>query len=263
VLLRARIGACLAKKALHDREVAYRKSILREKNRADALLNVVIPLGVALQSERVYDRLLERTVGDVRDFCQADGGALWLREDSLLRLVYRECESLALVEREVADSRPLRIDIDSHNPLARAVLDGRSQHVAELDLVSRSVSEPLRGLDIAHPGYQTRSILAVPLPSGDGRIVGVLHLWNARDLVEGTLSGFDDGLVQLVASASTLAGAALDGYARVRGLEQRIQRLEIQIDERKKQEDVAEITETEYFRDLRRRARSLRGRADG
>jgi hypothetical protein len=53
----------------------------------------------------------------------------------------------------------------------------------------------------------------------------------------------------------------------VRAREQRLQReikqLSVQIDETKRRRQVAEITETDYFRDLQRRAKELRGRGDG
>jgi DNA-binding response OmpR family regulator len=43
VLLRARIGACLEKKRLRDREVLYLKQIEEEKKRSDELLHVILP----------------------------------------------------------------------------------------------------------------------------------------------------------------------------------------------------------------------------
>lgn len=59
-----------------------------------------------------------------------------------------------------------------------------------------------------------------------------------------------------------------DQMAReVRAREERMQReikqLSVQIDEVKRRRQVAEITETDYFRDLQRRAKELRGRGDG
>jgi adenylate cyclase len=43
VLLKARIGACLEKKRLRDREVLYLQQIEAEKKRADELLHVILP----------------------------------------------------------------------------------------------------------------------------------------------------------------------------------------------------------------------------
>jgi CheY-like chemotaxis protein len=43
VLLRARVGACLEKKRLRDREVQHLEQIDRERRRADELLHVILP----------------------------------------------------------------------------------------------------------------------------------------------------------------------------------------------------------------------------
>jgi adenylate cyclase len=43
VLLRARVGACLEKKLLRDREAVYLEQIRREKERVDELLHVILP----------------------------------------------------------------------------------------------------------------------------------------------------------------------------------------------------------------------------
>jgi DNA-binding response OmpR family regulator len=51
---------------------------------------------------------------------------------------------------------------------------------------------------------------------------------------------------------------AREVYAREQSLKQQVQDLRIQIDEAKKAREVAEITESEYFRALRDKARRLR-----
>src|SRR5437867_1338305 len=53
---------------------------------------------------------------------------------------------------------------------------------------------------------------------------------------------------------------ALEVYAREQRLRQEVQQLRIEIDEAKKVRQVAEITETDYFQDLRQRAQGLRAR---
>ena len=43
VLLRARIGACLEKKRLHDQELSYLAEIERQRRRAEELLHAILP----------------------------------------------------------------------------------------------------------------------------------------------------------------------------------------------------------------------------
>jgi hypothetical protein len=51
---------------------------------------------------------------------------------------------------------------------------------------------------------------------------------------------------------------AREVYAREQSLKQQVLELRIQIDEVKKAREVAEITESDYFRDLKERAQRLR-----
>ena len=67
----------------------------------------------------------------------------------------------------------------------------------------------------------------------------------------------DDALGQL---ARVFQKMARQVYAREQSLKQQVQELRIQIDEAKKAREVAEITETDYFRDLCAKAQRLRQR---
>jgi DNA repair ATPase RecN len=66
-----------------------------------------------------------------------------------------------------------------------------------------------------------------------------------------------DALGQLARVFQRMAGEV---YAREERLRQQVQELRIQIDESKKAREVAEITETDYFRTLQEKARQLRAK---
>ncbi len=68
----------------------------------------------------------------------------------------------------------------------------------------------------------------------------------------------DDALGRLARVFQTMARQV---YAREQSLRQQVQELQIEIDEVKKARQVAEITETEYFRDLCAKAQRLRQRS--
>jgi adenylate cyclase len=64
-LLKARIGACLEKKRWHDREVAWRREIEREQERADRLLHAILPAPAVAElkaTDRVAPRRYEQVV---------------------------------------------------------------------------------------------------------------------------------------------------------------------------------------------------------
>ena len=89
-------------------------------------------------------------------------------------------------------------------------------------------------------------------------MIGVLQLINAKDPVSGEIIPFaaDDVLEALI----LLATAALDGYIREAALRQEIAKLKIEIDESRRAKQVAEITETKFFQELRDKAKNIRER---
>jgi adenylate cyclase len=64
VLLRARVGASLERKRLHDREAAHLAEIDRQKRRADELLHAILPASAVLEL-RASDRIAPRRFQDV------------------------------------------------------------------------------------------------------------------------------------------------------------------------------------------------------
>ena len=64
VLLKARVGACLEQKRWHDREVAYRREIERERERADRLLHAILPAPAVVEL-KASDRIAPRRYDEV------------------------------------------------------------------------------------------------------------------------------------------------------------------------------------------------------
>lgn len=261
VLLRARIGSSLEKKKVRDLERAYLRRILAEKRRADDLLHGVIPIGVALSAERDFNRLLERVLREARRFCGADGGALRLRDGDRLAHVLLQCASLELSlggsSGKPIDVAPLDLASAPRSPAVRAAREGRTINVVDVAAATDHDLDAVRAYDDRH-GYRTRSLIAIPLRTVEGEVVGVLELWNATRATDGEVVAFDGGIVDVLESLSRLAGAAMDSYRRETELRQQIRRLEIRVDEANRHREVSEITETDYFRRLRDMAQKLR-----
>ncbi len=91
-----------------------------------------------------------------------------------------------------------------------------------------------------------------------GHVVDAAASVEAGSFEPGTLDGVaarDDALGQL---ARVFRRMAREVYERERRLKEQVQRLRIEIDEARAAQKVAEITETDYFQDLQRRASGLR-----
>jgi pimeloyl-ACP methyl ester carboxylesterase/CheY-like chemotaxis protein len=266
VLLRARISACLHKKSLRDMQDDYLQQVKAEKDRADRLLNVVIPIGVALSGEKDFDTLLERIVVEAQGLCDADGGTLYLRtDDNKLRFVIVRNRTLNIAMGGPAGKDipfpPLRLyDEESGAPLfnyvvTHAALEGTTINIADAYHADGYDFSGTRDFD-ARTGYRTTSVLNVPLLEGPGRVIGVLQLINAQR--DGAVVAFDELAAQMLESLGRLAAAALSAYAREQQLRKEISDLRIEIDQQRKQREVEEITGSAYFSGLQERAKRMR-----
>ncbi|MEM7159585.1 MAG: response regulator [Myxococcota bacterium] len=267
VLLRARIGSSLEKKKIRDLEREYLVRIVAEKRRADDLLHGVIPIGVALTAERDFNRLLERVLREARRFCGADGGGLFLRKDDDLEHVQLQCDSVELRPGDATEGRgdkaTLVLRVPEHGrlrPAAKAALGGAMVNLGDVYEAEDLDLSAVKAFDSWH-GYRTQSLVALPLRGAEGEVIGVLELWNATRATDDAVVPFNDGMLEVLESLSRLAGAALECYRRETVLRRRIRHLEIRVDEANRRREVSQITETDYFRNLRDMAQKLRASA--
>lgn len=240
------------------RDVAFRYRQLR-------LLGKVIPIGVALSAEKDFNRLLESLVVEAQAVTGADAGTLYLLKDNALQFVIVRNGTLNINMGGTSGSRI------SFKPLPLYNTDGsenRSNIATYTALTRRKVIiadayQTSEGFDFSGPrtfdqntGYHSKSFLTIPLEGPDQGIIGVLQLINAMDPDTGEIISFpsDNVLDMLV----LLASAALDGYIREEMLRAEIARLRIEIDEKRRASQVAEITDTEYFRDLLNKVKRMR-----
>jgi CheY-like chemotaxis protein len=267
VLLRARLGACLEKKLLHDRERSYMTQIVAEKRRADGLLNVVIPLGVSLSATRDFNQMLASILDETCRFCGADGGILYLRDGASATLtpMLHRFDSLGVEcatppgEGSGLEATPLHPTGELLRPEAAAAVSGSAINLQDAHDCDDYDMSGVRSFD-DRKSYDTRTVLAVPLRTPAEGIIGVLQLVNATHASENTIVTFSAAMQEMVVSLSLLAAVALANYSRESRLREQIRALEIEVDEAKKAREVQEITDTDYFKQLRERARALRAR---
>jgi CheY-like chemotaxis protein len=267
-LLRARINSSLQKKIAHDMQMSYLDKIRREKQRADRLLEVVIPLGVELADEKDFQRLLEKIVVAAQKLCNADGGSLYLRsEQEQLEWVIVRNSSLG-VALGGTTGQPITfapLDLYEHGHpnhqyvVTHAALTGTTINVANAYEAEGFDFSGTKAFD-ERTNYRSISFVNVPLKGADQHVIGVLQLINAKNPETGDVVRFDRNMQQTVESLSALASVALAAYAREQRLQQQITALKIEIDEVRKQHQVQEITETDYFQSLQDKVRHLRKR---
>ncbi len=232
------------------------------------LLQRVIPIGVSLSAEKDFNRLLETLVIEAQAVTNADAGTLYLLENNALKFVILRNTSLKLamggtsgdqipfypVRLHNADGSENRANVASHVALTHKRINIADAYEAEGFDFSGTKSFDAR------TKYRSKSFLTIPLLNNEGHVIGVLQLINAKDAATGDIIPFadDDVLEALV----LLATAALDGYIREASLRHEIAQLKIEIDESRRARQVAEITDSSYFKELKDKATQMRSRDD-
>jgi hypothetical protein len=215
--------------------------IVSARDRRLQLLHTVIPVGVSLSAERDFDRLLETIVCEAQAVCNADAGTLYLRtDDERLRFVIISNNSLDIAAGGTTGRAitfpPLHLydeetgEPNHHNVATHAALSHQWINIPDAYQTKGFDFSGTRAFD-AMTNYRSTSFLTIPLKGDDERVIGSLVL---------------------------LASSALAAYIREESLRQKIQELCIKVDTAKRTRQVAEITETEYFQQLQKKAQALR-----
>jgi hypothetical protein len=127
-----------------------------------------------------------------------------------------------------------------------------------LNLKELNNSSPYDFSNLAMRDYRPFSCLTLPLETSQDSVIGVLQLFDARDVETDVIIPFDENLEAMMHSFSSLATAALEAYLREASLRHEYAKLTINIDGSKVKQEVQQIEETDFFRDLQARARQLR-----
>ena len=248
------------------------RRIAQLERKLDALIQSVIPIGVALLATRDFQHIVETILLEAKALCRADGGTLYLRtDDDQLAFVIMRNDSLGIAMGGTSSTPipypplPLRDPVTGEpnlrNVATAAALHARSINIADAYCADGYEFSGTLAFDRLS-GYRSTSFLTVPLKNAAEHVIGVLQLLNATDPATGAVVPFDPADLPLVESLSALAAAALEVYMREERLRREIRTLHIEIDEAKRARQVAEITETDYFQSLQSRVRQLRTRGD-
>lgn len=140
----------------------------------------LITLGTALNAERDPARLLAMILEYAREFTHADAGTIYLVEGDRERLVFKVSHN----DSVSADLSEFSFPVTAQSIVGSAVLRARTVRVDDLyaDNDPAATMPPWnhdRSFDQRF-GYQTRSMLTVPMITPDGRVLGVIQLINAR-----------------------------------------------------------------------------------
>ena len=237
------------------------------ESRYQALIDVVIPIGAMLFYERDYNVLLERILVETQKLANADGGTLYLlTEDRKLQFTIIRNTSLNIAMGGTGDKPPPFAPLvvyheetgepNLNNIATHCAVIGQTINIADAYDHEHYDFSGTRNFD-EKTGYRSKSFVTVPLKSQTNRIIGVLQMINALSS-DGRVIEFDPQMQQLIESLATLAAAALEHHQNEARLHDSIAKLKVEIDQVKRAEEVSQIADTDYFRDLKARAAAIR-----
>lgn len=195
----------------------------------------ILEIGVSLSYERDYNRLLERILKCAMELTCCDAGTLYLCDGDTLRFKIMRNDTLQTYSGGDGKEPELPpVPLSRENVCALALLENRTINIADVKCCEEyDFSGPLRYDSMT--GYNTRSMLVVPMQNREGEKIGVLQLINAQNM-EGAVCEFSPDMelgVESVASQAAITIQNVRYMQDIKGLFQSFVRvMSAAIDER-------------------------------
>jgi HD-GYP domain-containing protein (c-di-GMP phosphodiesterase class II) len=192
----------------------------RELVAAQAEIERLIDVGIALSAERNSAVLMEQILVEAKDLTNADGGTLYIRpDDAHLEFEIIRSDSLNLALGGASGGEitfePLPLydpetgEPNHHNVATHAALTGRSINIPDAYDTEDFDFSGTKEFD-ERTNYRSKSFLTVPMKTRAGEVIGVLQLINARASESGEVIAFPEEIEGYVEALSSQAAVALD-----------------------------------------------------
>ncbi len=144
------------------------------------ILDRLVGIGLLLASEKNLHKLLEKIVEEEMNFTNAEGGSLYIRRGKyLIFMVFRNRILENKLPRDTILKRikKSKFEINEKSIAGACVKRGEIISIRDMSRVEELGFSYDRSID-RELGYETKSLLAIPLKSPEGEIIGVLQLIN-------------------------------------------------------------------------------------
>ncbi len=196
---------------LHDQELDETR---------DSLEQVILPLGMALSTEKNLDHLVERILREAKKFCNADAGTMYLcTPDKHLKFSIMLTDSLNIAlggttGRGIPFAPISMVDEQTgepnfHNVSTYVANTGHSVNIP--DIYNAKDFDFTGTMDFdKRTGYHSISNLTVPLKNHLGEVIGVIQMFNAQDLANHQIVPFNAYQQMVVESLASQAAVSLN-----------------------------------------------------
>ncbi|NOY91161.1 MAG: GAF domain-containing protein [Deltaproteobacteria bacterium] len=189
----------------------------------------VLEISKALTQERDIDRLLDLILEKSRYVTGADAGSIYVIEGE----GDTRCLRFKLSQNDSCDfeSSEFTMPVSTGSIAGYAVVARRPISIADVYAIPEDAPYGFDASFDRRVGYRTRSMIAVPMISAEGEVIGVIQLINKKKAPERKLSSaeafdrlvvaFDERSADLLQSLASQAGIALENallYDEIRAI---------------------------------------------
>ncbi|MDA8404209.1 MAG: GAF domain-containing protein [Desulfobacteraceae bacterium] len=156
------------------------------------------------------DTILDKILDEARHLTKADAGSIFIVEDGGLRFGYVHNDTL--FKKDAANEEiyvDFSVPIDHHSIVGYVAATGDTVVIDDAYRLPEGSPFTFNSEYDQKSGYKTRSILAVPLHTFHGRLVGVMQLINAKD-DSGGMAPFSKKALDIIPLLANNAAVAID-----------------------------------------------------
>lgn len=153
--------------------------MLTEKQKLEALTG----LGTELNQVKDQDILMEHILTEARRFVNADAGSIYIRDIDQLRFTYTQNATLQrrLPKGEKLIYNTFTIPADESSIAGYSAVTGQAINIPDVYNLESAVPYRFSSQFDETAGYKTHSVLAMPLKTLGGDVIGVLQVINAQN----------------------------------------------------------------------------------
>ena len=191
--------------------------MLSEKEKLDKLTY----LGIELNQVRDLDILMERVLECARSFVNADAGSIYIRnkDEDTLQFTYTQNDTLQerLPKGEKLIYATFTLPINKESISGYVATTGQLLNIPNVYEIEPTASYHFGKQFDEESGYQTRSVITVPLETRRGDILGILQIINAQDENK-KIVPFTDSDEKLMLHFASTAAVALERAQMTRSI---------------------------------------------
>ncbi|UCG14515.1 MAG: HD domain-containing protein [Deltaproteobacteria bacterium] len=189
--------------------------MLTEKQKLEALTR----LGADLNRIKDLDILMEHILTEARRFVNADAGSIYIRKEDQLLFTYTQNATLQkkLPRGEKLIYSTFSIPTDKSSIAGYTAITGKPLNIPDVYRLDNAVPYRFsRKFDLTS-GYETHSVLAIPLKTLRDEVVGVLQVINGQD-ESGKIISFSEEAARMMNHFASMATTAFERAQMTRTL---------------------------------------------